>query len=68
MTIEQSAVFLASTILTGLGLVVVGIVVVALNNLFAKYWQPINWIPEAMRMPPPRFIDTIEPGFNKETK
>ena len=68
MTIEQSAVFLASTILTGLGVVVVGLVVVVLNNLFSKYWKPIDWVPESMRMPTPKFIDTVEPGFNKDMK
>lgn len=42
MTIEQSAVFLASTILTGLGIVIVGLVVIVLNNVLHKYWKPVK--------------------------
>jgi len=69
MTIEQSAVFLASTILTGLGIVLVGIVVIVLNNLFSKYWKPVKfWLPEAFTQPSPAFIDTVEPSFKKDTK
>lgn len=42
MTIEQSAVFLASTILTGLGIVIVGLVIIVLNNVLHKYWKPVK--------------------------
>lgn len=49
MNIDQAAVFLAGSILTGLGFIVAGIVVLVLNNLFSKHWKPVKWgwtIPE----------------------
>lgn len=54
MDIDQAAVFLAGSILTGLGFIVVGIVVLVLNNLFTKYWKPINW---TLNVPEYRFVD-----------
>ena len=42
MTIEQSAVFLAASILTCLGFVIVAIMIVTINNLLHKYWKPVT--------------------------
>jgi len=42
MNIEQSAMFLASSILVGLGTIVLIIVVLVINNLFAKFWKPVD--------------------------
>jgi hypothetical protein len=65
MDMDNSAVFLAASILMGLGFIVVGITIIVLNNLFAKYWKPIEWsiIPEAIRnytYTPSRFDDQHE--------
>ena len=45
MTLEQASMFLVGSILTGLGFLVLGVVVLVLNNIFAKYWKPVgnNW-------------------------
>jgi len=66
MDMDSSAVFLAASILIGLGFIAIGITIIVLNNLFAKYWKPIEWslIPEAIRnYTQPRFTDQhdIEP-------
>lgn len=42
MNIEQSAMFLASSILVGLGTIVLIIMVLVINNLFAKFWKPVD--------------------------
>ena len=42
MNIEQSAMFLASSILVGLGTIVLIIVVLVINNLFSKFWKPVD--------------------------
>jgi hypothetical protein len=75
MDMDNSAVFLAASILIGLGFIVVGITIIVLNNLFAKYWKPIEWslIPEVIRnYTQPRFDDQheiepkIPPAMDKE--
>lgn len=43
MDIDQSAVFFVGAILTCLGFSVVAVTVLFLNNLFSKYWKPIEW-------------------------
>lgn len=42
MTTEQAAIFLAATVLLGMGITSIAITVLVLNNLFSKYWQPIT--------------------------
>jgi hypothetical protein len=74
MDMDSSAVFLAASILMGLGFIAIGITIIVLNNLFAKYWKPIEWsfIPEAIRnYSQPRFadqheIEKIPPVMDKE--
>jgi len=44
MDMNQAAVFLAGSILTGLGFVVVFITVLVINNLLSKYWKPVQWM------------------------
>lgn len=42
MTVEQSATFLAASILICLGsLAIIGAVII-INNLFAKFWKPVR--------------------------
>jgi hypothetical protein len=42
MEIAQAANFLAASILISLGVVVIGIACVVLNNIAHKYWKPIK--------------------------
>ncbi|WP_353484128.1 hypothetical protein [Haliscomenobacter sp.] len=39
---DQAAVFLAGSVLTALGFVVVVIGLVVINNIIARYWRPIR--------------------------
>ena len=43
MDIDQAAVFLAGSILTGLGFVVVVVTAVVINNIIHKYWKSFGW-------------------------
>jgi hypothetical protein len=44
MDMNQAAVFLAGSILTMLGFVVVVAGVIVVNNLLHKYWKPVTWL------------------------
>ena len=43
MDIDQAAVFLASSILTTLGFIVIVIAAVVINNIIHKYWKSFGW-------------------------
>lgn len=43
MDINDTAAFLVGTLLIGLSFCLMGVMVLFLNNIFAKYWKPINW-------------------------
>ena len=73
---DQAAVFLAGSILTMLGFIVVIAGVIAINNLLHKYWKPVrvftsdSW---AAMNPPHRFasqdeLNRIAPQLEKEEK
>lgn len=72
MSIEQAASFLTSSILFGFGAVCLTITVLAVNNLFSKFWKPVVFtkylFPTTLGDAPPRFVDTVEPTMNKDTK
>ena len=42
MDMDQAAVFLAGSILTMLGFVVVVVGIVIINNIIHKYWKPVK--------------------------
>jgi hypothetical protein len=42
MDMDQAAVFLAGSVLTMMGFVVLVIGVVAINNILHKYWKPVR--------------------------
>jgi hypothetical protein len=76
MDMDQAAVFLAGSILTMLGFIVVIAGVIAINNLLHKYWKPVrvftsdSW---AAMNPPHRFasqdeLNRIAPQLEKEEK
>jgi hypothetical protein len=70
MDMDQAAVFLAGSILTALGFVVVAIAVVAINNIVARYWQPVRVFTEdswhsvgaAPRFAEPQEIAALDKG------
>ncbi len=40
---DQAAVFLAGSILTALGFVIVAAGIVAINNIIHRYWKPVKF-------------------------
>ena len=42
MDMDQAAVFLAGSILTMLGFIIVVAGIIVINNLLAKYWKPVK--------------------------
>lgn len=71
MDMNQSAVFLAGSILTALGFIVVVAAVVAINNIISKYWKPVRiFTSDSWSLnPPQRFIDPTDVALNtKEMK
>ena len=65
MGIEQASIFLAATILTALGFVIITIAVVTINNIIHKYWKSFGW-----KFFPAYFHEPmyIEPTLEKEKK
>jgi len=61
MNIDQSAVFLAGSILTSLGFVVIVVAAVVINNIIHRYWKSFGWNFF------PMWIDK-DPVVNEETK
>ena len=57
MTVEQAATFFVASILVGFGAIIIALIILALNNLFSKFWKPIRW---NVYVP---FIPTEEPKF-----
>ena len=42
MDMDQAAIFLAGSILTALGFIVVIMAIVVVNNILHKYWKPVR--------------------------
>ena len=55
MDMDQAAVFLAGSILTAMGFVILVAGIVAINNILHKYWKPVTFI--NWNYPPHRFIE-----------
>ena len=76
MDMDQAAVFLAGSILTALGFIVVVISIVIINNIFAKFWKPVKlFTPDSWTAinPPARYthqeeLDRIAPELSKKDK
>lgn len=43
MEINGAVVFLVGAVLVSFGLLIIGSLILALNNLFSKFWKPIRW-------------------------
>ena len=72
---DQAAVFLAGSILTALGFIVVVAAIVAVNNIISKYWKPVRiFTSDSWNLNPPVRYATddelarIAPKLEKETK
>lgn len=59
MDMDQAAVFLAGSILTMLGFIVVVAGIVVINNIVHKYWKPVQFFKWADH-PPTRFLTDDE--------
>jgi len=72
---DQAAVFLAGSILTALGFIVVVAAIVAVNNIISRYWKPVRiFSADSWNLNPPVRYATedelakIAPKLEKETK
>jgi hypothetical protein len=43
MDMDQAAVFLAGSVLTMMGFIVIVIGIVVVNNIIHRYWKPLGW-------------------------
>jgi hypothetical protein len=43
MEIQSAIHFVVGSILFSVGFIILGAMIVVLNNLFSKYWKPIKW-------------------------
>jgi len=60
MDMDQAAVFLGGSILTMLGFVVVVAGIVAINNIFSRFWKPVRiFTPDSWTgiNPPNQFVN-----------
>jgi len=53
MDVDNAAYFLASTILFAVGMIILCLALILLNNIFAKFWKPVK-------------LTMLEPIFNHE--
>ena len=69
MDMDQAAVFLAGSILTMMGLIVIVAGAVIINNIIHKYWKTFGWklFPD-WNHPPPRFAEPHELDKSSEPK
>jgi len=70
MDMDQAAVFLAGSILTAIGFIVIVAAVVAVNNIIHRYWKPIKiFTPDSWNLnPPSRFVESHELDKSQEPK
>lgn len=58
MSMDQASVWLAGSILTTLGLIVIVAGVVAINNILHRYWKPVRiFTADSWNINPPQFIE-----------
>jgi hypothetical protein len=76
MTVDSASTFLAASILGGVGCVIICAALVIINNLFAKFWKPVNlavWLPKSFSAEPTRFatqeeLERIAPTLDEKAK
>jgi hypothetical protein len=61
MDIHGASTFFVGTILIGLGVIIIAMVILLLNNLFSKYWKPLKFsiyeFPQYSYMDPPMGVE-----------
>jgi len=68
MEMKQAANFLGSSILIMLGIIIVIVGIVVINNILHKYWKPVNiFTPESWRGFNPPTIITYHTEKNEHT-
>jgi len=60
MDMDQAATFLAGSILTVLGFIVVLIAIVIANNIIHRWWKPMGWWNFSAWTAPSRFASSEE--------
>ena len=70
---DRAAVFLAGSILTTLGFIVITAAIIVINNLIHKYWKPVRiFTPDSWSLNPPDAViqeqSKIEPPSDIVTK
>ena len=69
MDMDQAAVFLAGSILTAIGGVVIVAAVVAVNNILHRYWKPVRiFTPDSWSVGTVRFAEPHELDKSQEPK
>lgn len=65
MTIDQAGNFLVCSILTGIAFIIIVAIILLINNLCVRYWQPLKWTEV---FTPSRFIEPHEqdPAYHKQ--
>ena len=69
MDMDQASVFLAGSILTGLGFIVIVATAVVINNIIHKYWKSFGWnlLPMYMQKEEQVFEDPkLEPKIERK--
>jgi len=67
MSMDQAAVWLAGSILTTLGFIIVIAGIIIVNNLLHKYWKPVRiFSADSWHINPPATF--VQPTEAKETK
>ena len=74
MDIVQASTFLVGSILVGVGLIVLAATATVINNIFSKYWNPVNLgsiLPKGLsqtgRFATDEEIARIAPQFDKKS-
>ena len=70
MEIQSTINFLVGSILFSLGVVVISCMIVAVNNLFSRFWKPIKWQlyqPVEYRFIDPDSMEQVIPIKNANT-
>jgi hypothetical protein len=60
MDMDQAAVFLAGSILTMMGFIVIVMGIIVVNNLIDKYWKDLGWFKWNLHPEPQRFATPEE--------
>jgi hypothetical protein len=75
MDMDQAAVFLAGTILTAMGFIVILAAIVLANNIIHRWWKPLgwnfDWISQPTRFATPEELEQspkIEPRIDNKNE